>query len=109
MASCSQPGSASTIGLRPETNYPNPFNSGTTIEYTVGFSSLETRSNTVLDIWSISGGLVRRLIDEPTLPGRYTVSWDGKDNHGQPVASAVYLYRLRVGPHTQTQRLLLLK
>jgi hypothetical protein len=90
-------------------NYPNPFNSGTTIEYTVGASALESDHNTVLDIWAVNGSLVRRLVDQSKLPGRYTVTWDGRNDRGHPVASAVYLYRLRIGSHTETQRLLLLK
>ena len=90
-------------------NYPNPFNSGTTIEYTVGTSILGTGSSTVLDIFTITGSLIRRLVDEPTLPGHHAVSWDGRDRRGHAVASAVYFYRLRIGEHMETRRLLLLK
>ncbi len=90
-------------------NYPNPFNGGTTIDYTIGFSIVESELNMALDIRNVSGGLVRRLVDEPALPGFHTVSWDGNDDRGHPVASAVYLYRLSVGSQTETQRLLLLK
>ena len=95
------------FALKP--NYPNPFNSGTTIEYTVGTSILGTGSSTVLDIFTITGSLIRRLVDEPTLPGHHAVSWDGRDRRGHAVASAVYFYRLRIGEHTETRRLLLLK
>ena len=83
-------------------NFPNPFNSGTTIEYTVGSAALKSGYHTVLDIWTVTGGLVRRLVDEPTLPGRHAVAWDGTGRQGHPVASSLYLYRLRVGSYTET-------
>lgn len=97
------------LDFAPNQNYPNPFNSGTTIEYTVGASALELDQNTVLDIWAVNVSLVRRLVDQPKPPGRYTVTWNGRNDHGHPVASAVYLYRLLISSHAETQRLLLLK
>ena len=42
-------------------------------------------------------------------PGEHSVLWDGADRFGRPVATGVYLYRLRVGGETETRKMLLLK
>ncbi len=49
---------------------------------------------TTLKIYNILGQLVRTLVDEEKLPGRYEVVWDGKDDRGKEVTSGVYFYRL---------------
>ena len=81
-------------------NRPNPFNASTVIDYAVGFApaSIEPGSETVLEIRTISGALVTRLVREPSTPGLFSARWDGLDASGRPVASGVYLYELKVGP-----------
>lgn len=89
-------------------NYPNPFNSTTLIRYTL--SAVRGRPSAVsLSIYNIAGQLVRSLVDQERLPGRYSVSWDGKDNTGQDVASGVYLCKLRVKNLAQTVKMVLLR
>ena len=41
--------------------------------------------------------------------GCYTLTWDGHDESGHTLASGVYLYPLRVGRHTETRKLTLLR
>jgi hypothetical protein len=36
-----------------------------------------------------------------------TLSWDGRNSRGLPVASGAYLYRLTAGDFTATRRMLL--
>ncbi len=57
----------------------------------------------------MAGLLVRRLVDELASPGFYSVSWDGRNDAGQVVASGVYYYELDIGPITQYRKLLFLK
>ena len=80
-------------------NFPNPFNASTVIDYTIGVmvASLGPGSVTTLDVRHAAGGLVRRLVDEDSAPGIFSVTWDGMDDDGHGVASGVYLYELRVG------------
>ena len=80
-------------------NFPNPFNASTVINYAVSIlhASLSDESQMSLEIRTIHGGLVRRLVKTPAAPGIYTAVWDGMDESGHPAASGVYYYQLRVG------------
>jgi hypothetical protein len=87
-----------------ERNVPNPFNPATTI----GFSLAE-RSAVSLEVFDVSGRLVRTLVAAALPAGRHERVWDGRDDRGAPVGSGVYICRLRAGGRQQTGKLLLLK
>jgi uncharacterized repeat protein (TIGR02543 family) len=93
-----------------EPNYPNPFNPGTSIDF-----SLLVRSNVRLGVYDLNGRLVHILGAGDMAPGRHSVRWDGNDQFNRPVAAGIYLYRLEArgegGDHlfTQTRRMILLK
>jgi hypothetical protein len=92
-------------------NYPNPFNPTTNIPFTVSGSQLiiHSSSHTTLKIYNILGQLVRTLVDEDKLPGRYNVVWDGKDNYGKEVSSGIYFYQLITKNYTDTKKMVLLR
>ena len=73
-------------------NYPNPFNGRTILRYEVG-----EKGPVELAIFDLQGQLVRRLMSRIQSRGRYEVGWDGLNARGEPVASGVYVSRLRVG------------
>lgn len=83
---------------------PNPFNPRTTIGY-----RLQTGAHTELDIYDISGRLVRTLVSGFVPAGEHQVVWDGRDSSGRRAASGVYLYRLSAGGQTETRRMVLVK
>jgi flagellar hook assembly protein FlgD len=85
-------------------NYPNPFNPSTTIEY-----GLKSRSEVSIGIYNVNGQLIRVLVSESKPAGIYSIEWDGRDQRGTPVASGVYLSRMRAGAYLETKKLLLLK
>lgn len=87
-----------------EGNYPNPFNSTTIIRYSLSVNRLIT-----LKIYDILGRRVRTLVEERQPAGRYTVSWNGRDDAGQPLGSGIYFYRLKSGNRQLTRRMLLMK
>jgi len=66
-------------------NFPNPFNSSTTIIYGVPI-----RGHTTLRLYNALGQLIRTLVDGPREQGEFEVSWDGKDRLGRDAASGVY-------------------
>ena len=86
-------------------NAPNPFNPRTSIEY-----AIPTDAKVQLEIFDLSGRLIRTLVDESQRgPQRYDVMWDGIDAQGRRVASGTYIYRLRAGEFEQARRMTLLK
>jgi hypothetical protein len=90
---------------RLEQNYPNPFNPSTTIRF-----SLPIASKISLVVYDILGREVRRLIDaEKYERGVHTVTWDGADRSGRPVASGAYIYTMSFGNFSKSGRMTLLK
>jgi hypothetical protein len=89
-------------------NYPNPFNSGTTIPFSVtGADVGPTRA--ALSIYNLAGQEMRTLVEGQARPGVNYLSWDGTDGHGNAVASGVYLVRLDGSGVASTRKLLLLR
>ncbi len=85
-------------------NYPNPANPETQISYTLGVSE-----RVQIQIYNISGQLIRAYDMGHQSPGDYSVKWDGRHEDGQPVASGVYFYKVQAGPHSVKNRMVLLK
>lgn len=85
-------------------NYPNPFNPATTIEYVV-----PKRSTVTLTVLNIIGQTIRTLVNDTKPAGTYTARWDGRDSHGNQLASGIYLYRIDTGDYTETREMVLLK
>ncbi len=69
--------------------YPNPFNPRTIIKY-----NLPVLAKVNLKIYNILGQEVLTLVNEEVEPGYYELSWDGRDNLENQVASGVYIYRM---------------
>ncbi len=96
-------------GIMPELislgrNYPNPFNGSTSF----GVHIPET-GETDLAVFDIGGRLTKSLFAGVLPPGNYSFSWDGTDDGGRPVASGIYLYRLRHEGRILTRRMSLIK
>ena len=87
-----------------EQNHPNPFNSATTIRYDLPLS-VEIE----LALYNLAGQKVATLGHGSRMAGTHTLHWDGRDDNGRELASAVYLYRLAAGEHVETKKLLLLR
>ena len=85
-------------------NYPNPFNAGTVITFT-----MSQPAHVRLEILDMKGRLVNRLVDTAMSPAQHRVVWDGRDNNGQMLPSGVYLYRLSMNSQSQVRRLVMLK
>ncbi len=102
-------GSATSGGSLPtkfslEQNCPNPFNPETVISY-----SLDETVNVSVEVFNCLGQRVRTLFEGYQGAGKYSVRFDGNDDTGAPVASGVYLYRLRAGDQQMTRKMVLLK
>ncbi|UCF05037.1 MAG: choice-of-anchor D domain-containing protein, partial [bacterium] len=89
-------------------NFPNPFNPVTTITFTVPGGDGD-RSGVLVMVYDVRGNHVCTLV-RGTLPGgRHTTQWDGRNDHGDPVASGVYFVRLNVGEFKATRKMVFLR
>ncbi len=85
-------------------NYPNPFNPRTKIAY-----ELPSSETVRLSVYAVDGRRVAVLVDEVQGAGHHFAYWNGMDNHGQPVASGTYFYRINAGSFSQTRSMVLMK
>lgn len=95
-------GKPAAFGLSP--NYPNPFNTQTTIQFQISSQALVT-----LKIFSVLGEQIITIVDEHLNAGYYTVNWDGKNIKGEPVSGGIYLYRLKSTSFNIARKMVLLK
>ncbi len=85
-------------------NEPNPFNPTTTISFDLASSMRVT-----VAVYDVSGRLVKRLVEGARDAGANHVTWDGKDDGGNRVATGVYIYRLNAGSFSESRKMVLLK
>lgn len=79
---------------------PNPFTDQTEIRFSLGRASA-----TSLRVVDVTGREVTTLIDRTLPAGSHSVTWNGTDVSGQPVASGIYFYRLSSDEGTALQRM----
>jgi hypothetical protein len=72
-------------------NFPNPFNPTTTIRF-----SVPRAARVKIAIFNNLGQEIRRLSDNAYPAGVYELTWDGRDDFGNPAASGIYFYTMRV-------------
>ena len=85
-------------------NQPNPFASFTAISY-----ELPSAGPVSLEIYDITGRLVRKLVDATQPAGRHTAMWDGKDEASRKLGSGIYFSRLSTESRTLSNKMLLVR
>ena len=85
-------------------NYPNPFNPSTNIRF-----SLPTEQRVKLQVFDVTGSLVKTILDEAISAGNREAAWDGTNTAGAKVASGMYLYRIQAGNFTAVKKMVMLK
>ncbi len=83
-------------------NYPNPFNSSTTISF-----SLPQHEMVTIEIYNLLGERVKPLYQG--LKGTGSLVWDGRNWRGEDSASGIYLGCLRVGEERYWLKLILIR
>ena len=84
--------------------FPNPFNGKMTVEY-----YLQKASRTRISVFNLQGRIVKTLVDALQKPGTYRLSWEGKNQWGQPVGSGIYFILLETMTKRYSEKILLLK
>ena len=86
-------------------NFPNPFNSSTTIQFT-----LKKPQRIHLLVYDISGKLIDELITRQQFSaGRHSINWPGKNNNGKAVSSGLYVYTLKTQDRIISGKMLLVR
>jgi len=80
-------------------NYPNPFNSTTTIKYNIPQSGIVT-----LKIFDINGKLVKTLVNGYQQKGQYVINFNASE-----LSSGIYFYQLSTNQFTQTKKMIYMK
>ena len=90
--------------LRLAAPYPNPFNPATRLSF-----QLPETGRVRLTIHDVRGRELTRLVDERLDAGIHGMTWRGTDDHGNELASGLYLLRLQSVGETRTRKLVLLR
>jgi len=86
-------------------NFPNPFNPSTTIDFT-----LAEQGVVKVEVYDIIGSKVATLIDNQELSaGQKRLVWNGKNDNGIQMVSGAYIYRISSGKLSISKKMMLLK
>jgi len=85
--------------LNLSTNYPNPFNPTTTIQF-----DLPRTSEVTLKVFNILGEEVATLVSDRLSAGSYSYEWNASN-----IASGVYLCRLETKGYVETKKMILMR
>jgi hypothetical protein len=89
---------------RLKSNYPNPFNPATMIQY-----DLKETGNVSINIFNIKGQLIRTLVNEMKESGSHQRIWDGKTNSGISATTGIYLAVMQVNDFRTSIKVTLMK
>jgi hypothetical protein len=80
-------------------NFPNPFNSATTIKY-----YLPIRQKVTVTVSTLTGKVIASLVQEQQSSGMHQFTWDASR-----VPGGIYFYRLQAGSFIETKKMILVK
>lgn len=109
METAATPDVVSALGYSLGLAYPNPFTraTGTRFDLTVPISA--ERKRLALRVYSLTGQLVRTLVNERLATGHYTYSWSGTNDRGAVVNSGIYVVVARAGDYVERQRVVFVR
>jgi len=84
--------------------YPNPFQDNTTLTLKQGAD----HSLTTVAVYNMRGQLVRRLLDSQSILGEYSITWDGKNEHGEKLEAGIYFFKIKSGSYSATRKTILI-
>ena len=97
--------STSVEGFGLVSNFPNPFNPSTTIEFT-----LPEPAKVKVEVFDILGRRVSTLISNQELnAGPQRLVWNGKSDSGVQMVSGAYIYRISSDKYSVSNKMMLLK
>lgn len=85
-------------------NYPNPFNSNTKIKL-----DIKNKSNIELNIYDLSGKIIKQVFRGSKDAGTHIFSWNSKSSMSLKVTSGVYILKLKVKNSQFIKKMVLIK
>ncbi len=85
-------------------NFPNPFNSKTTIKY-----HLKESNKVLIEVYDLRGVWIKTLLNNIKEPGVHFINWSGVDSFNNPVSSGIYLFKMTVDNSYVMGKCILLK
>jgi len=85
-------------------NFPNPFQSSTTISYQLSSNITE---NPVIEIFNIKGQLVKKFSNLPLQNNKGSLVWNGEDFKGSAVSSGIYFLRFKGEKKSSLKKMIL--
>jgi hypothetical protein len=85
--------------------YPNPMNPTTRIQFT----NAREGGKVTLQIFDVTGRLVKTLLNENMTAGPHEVSWDGSTDAGSGVTSGMYFYKMSTKDFVSAKKLVVMK
>ncbi len=96
---------SSQLPQRPELKiFPNPANPMTTMTF-----NLSLASELELQVYDLSGRLIRTILDHYQAAGQVQITWDGNADNGQALSSGAYIIRLRTETGVRFGKVVLLR
>jgi hypothetical protein len=80
-------------------NYPNPYNPTTTINY-----QIKEMGNVNITVFDALGRTVKVLVNDIKQPGDYNILFDGSN-----LSNGVYYYRMQSGKFVETKKMIMMK
>jgi hypothetical protein len=94
-------GVLAAAGLQAE---PNPFGSEVALSF-----ALQARGRVRLEVFDVSGRMVRRLADTYLAAGAHRFGWDGRNGRGRPMSPGLYWLCLDAEGRRQSRGVVLLR
>ena len=82
---------------------PNPSTS-----FEIGYT-IPNNDRVTLNIYDVSGRIVRTLVNNHVGAGYYRISWDGRDTHGKSLSSGIYFAKIYTSEFKDIKKLVLIK
>ena len=67
------------------------------------------KSQVRLTVYDMTGKQIKTMVNQEMPAGTFKVTWNGKNDYNEYVASGIYLYKIQAGVYLSTKKMMLLK
>ncbi len=70
---------------------------------------MPTEGKVRLEVYDVTGALIKTLLNEEVGPGNKELTWDGTTMRGAKASTGMYICRLQAGGFTAQKKMMLIK